>query len=155
MGRKKVARTPSSHDTPATPDTPASPESARKRGRAKEKPSSGGPAENLDEGERSDDDVARIDGDSVFRRSLGLTETALDDSLIVTDMLSNRSFTLNEVGVTVWRDLGARKPVRSVARGLCDRWGLEMDEALDVVRNYAAELLHVSLICRPDDGNTI
>lgn len=146
MGRKTTPRTPSTPEVPSTPDRP------RRKGRTK-----GGPTASADPGEPGieENNGPTIERDSVFERPIGLTETALDDSLVVTDLLSNRSFTLNGVGVSIWRDLGARKPAHSVIRKLCEQWGLEVEEATQVVCSFASELLQANLIARPDDeGST-
>ena len=149
MGKKTTPRMPSTPQTPSTPDRPP------RKGRTKDAPTpSSAPADACEPG-TEENDGPEIEGDSVFARAIGLTETALDDSLVVTDLLSNRSFRLNGVGVSIWRDLGARKPVDSVIRQLCEQWGLEVEEATQVVCNFASELLQANLIAQPDDeGST-
>ena len=146
MARKRTPRTPSTPEAPSTPDRP------RRKGGAK-----GEPTPSADPGEPGieENDGPAIERDSVFERPIGMTETALGDSLVVTDLLSNRSFSLNGVGVSIWRDLGARKPIHSVVRQLCEQWGLEVEEATQVVCSFASELLQANLIVRPDDeGST-
>lgn len=87
-----------------------------------------------------------VDVSTAFTRPIALTETAIDDELVVTDLLTSRSFTLNPAGVTVWRELGTGRSPAQVAGGLVSTWPMDVEEATEIVVSFARDLFGVGLL---------
>jgi hypothetical protein len=94
--------------------------------------------------------IKEISESSIFTRPLAITETALDNELIVSDLLTNRSFRLNDTGVDIWRSLSSQQSVSTVASNLSSSFDLEQDAAVKIVLQYAASLLDSVLLLQPE-----
>lgn len=69
-----------------------------------------------------------------------------DDEAVLLDMHSQRYFSINETGVTIWELLAEPRDLDEIAAALVGAYAVEWAEARAVAQGFVADLQHDGLI---------
>lgn len=90
-------------------------------------------------------DLTKLD-QTILRPSPDVQGTSMDGETVLLDLSTGRYYTLNRIGSVIWEQCTGHTTLHAIHAGICDRFDVPSDRALDDLLTVVNELVREGLL---------
>jgi len=94
------------------------------------------------------DTEEKLEPTAKFQLTIGYKYQEMDDEMIIYDLLSDRTFQLNQTGKYIWDRLAKELSLQEVANQFSKDFKIDNQQALDVCSGFAREIYSCRLLSK-------